>query len=184
MRFEYGGSNDYQYIDKVLLFVNLKDAFDVEQKLHAYLYKKKAFGQYSASNEFPLCKNGQTELYIEDVLNLDPDFTESQSEDTRRILKSKRLLIAGKTEEQSRREDFFSSVIALIFGILFAPVSIVFILMSVIEGKDTKNELLKFWDGMTGNKRKIAKEEAELKKNLENIMRRLNNELNKQSNKW
>ncbi len=56
--------------------------------------------------------------------------------------------------------------------------------MSVIEGKDTKNELLKFWDGMTGNKRKIAKEEAELKKNLENIMRRLNNELNKQSNKW
>lgn len=185
-RFEYGGSNDYQYIEKILLFVNLKDAFDVEQQLHSYLSKKKAFGKYSAAEEFPLSKNGQTELYIDDVLNLDPDFTESQSKDTARILKSKRLLIAGKTDEQGRRQDLFVSITVPILLILFAPVSIVFIIvMSILEGKNTKNELLEFWDRMTGNKRQIAKEEIELKKNLESIMHRLNYERSKQgNNKW
>ena len=57
--------------------------------------------------------------------------------------------------------------------------------MSILEGKNTKNELLEFWDRMTGNKRQIAKEEIELKKNLESIMHRLNYERSKQgNNKW
>jgi hypothetical protein len=82
-------------------------------------------------------------------------------------------------------EDLFVSVTVTILLILFAPVSIAFIIvMSIIEGKDTKNELLEFWDRMTGNKRQTAKEETALKKNLENIMSRLNYERNKQGNKW
>ena len=40
-RMSYGGSTDWQYIDKVLMFKNLPDAFEVEQKLHTYLDKKK-----------------------------------------------------------------------------------------------------------------------------------------------
>lgn len=40
-RMSYGGSDDWRYIDKVLMFSYLPDAFEVEQKLHSCLNKKR-----------------------------------------------------------------------------------------------------------------------------------------------
>ncbi len=181
-RLEYGGSSDVQYIDKILLFVKLHDAFEIEQKLHMYLSEKKAFGRYSAAKEFPLNKNGQTELYIEDVLQLDPDFTGQQSTDTVRKLKDKRLLIEGRSQGQAKLEDMFVNITVRILLVLLAPIFVAFIiLISKLEGKNTKNELLICWDNVTGNKRKIAQDESELKSNLDSIMRRINYERNQQS---
>ncbi len=181
-RLRYGGSNDFQYIDKTLLFVKLHDAFEVEQKLHLYLNAKKAFGQYSAAKEFPLNKNGQTELYIEDVLQLDSDFTGQQSADTVRKLNDKRLLMAGRTQGQAKFEDAFVNIMARILSILFFPIVVVFtILISKLVGANTKKEVLEICGNMTGNKRKVAQNESELKSNIESVMRRINYESNQQS---
>lgn len=184
-RLGYGGSRDYHYIDKVLLFVNLHDAFVVEQKLHTYLSKKKAFGEYSAKNEFPLSKNGQTELYIEDVLHLDSDFSAQQAEETARRLKDKRLLIAGKTEQQAKLENIFGSIAVNTLLFILTPIAgIIIILTSMLNGTDTKKELFEFWDRVTGRKMQIAEEEQEIefKANIKSITRRLSYESKKSRN--
>ncbi len=186
-RLGYGGSRDHQYIDKVLLFLNLHDAFDVEQKLHSYLSKKKAFGEYSAKEEFLLSKNGQTELYIEDVLHLDSDFTEKQAKETTRKLKEKRLLIAGKNEEQANLEDKLMRIAFNMLLCIFVPiVAIIIIVTSILDGTDTKKELFRFWDRITGSKTQVAQDEFELIANVESIIRRLNYERKrlKSSSQW
>lgn len=170
-RMRYGGSTDWQYIDKVLMFKNLPDAFEVEQKLHTYLDKKKAFAKYSSNKEFPLCGNGQTELYIEDVLHLDFYYSESKKTETARKLKEKKLLIIGKTPEQ----DNFESILVKFFTMLLAPLGlIIIIVMSKLEGGDTKKELSSFFDRLTGGGKETEREEAELRAKLEVILRRIN----------
>lgn len=172
-RMSYGGSTDWQYIDKVLMFKNLPDAFEVEQKLHTYLDKKRVFAKYSADEELPLCGNGQTELYIEDVLHLDFYYSESKKIETVRKLKDKRLLIAGKTHEQ----DSFESILVKFFTILLAPLGliiIIIIVMSKLEGGDTKREVSDFFDRLTRGEKEKEREDAELRAKLEVILRRIN----------
>lgn len=171
-RMSYKGSTDWQYIDKVLMFKNLPDAFEVEQKLHAYLDKKRAFAEYSANQALPLYRNGQTELYIEDVLHLDFYYSESQSVETLRKLKDKKIFVAYKSQDQEN----FELLIIKFFTILLSPLGlIIIILMSKLEGGDTKKEVSDFFERLTGNnKEKEIKEEAEIRDKIENILRSIN----------
>ena len=170
-RMSYGGSDDWRYIDKVLMFKYLPDAFKVEQKLHSILYKKKVFEEYSANENFPLSKNGQTELYIDDVLDLDPYFSESQKVETIRKLKDKRLLIAGRTTGQNS----FENILIKFSVILIAPLGLVIIIIiSILEGVNTKKEVSEFFDRLTGGKRKEAEEEAEIRNKINSVMNEIN----------
>ncbi|QSX32099.1 hypothetical protein JYB87_09890 [Shewanella avicenniae] len=175
----YGGSEDWKYIDKVLLFLNLSDAFNIEQSLHSCLDSKKAFGRFSASKDFPLCKNGQSELYIEDVLTLDSEYSEQQKQETLYKIKDKRLSILGKTHEQERREAMIQNIVFCILILLFAPIGFVIrMIFSKLEGADLKEEAADFFDRITGGKKLAAREASQLKVNLEEIMSRIRTELN------
>ena len=77
-RLAYQKSGDEQYIDKVLLFAHRPDAFTVEEQLHGYFGQKRLFGKYAAQKDRPLAGNGQSELYANDILGLDPEFTKIQ----------------------------------------------------------------------------------------------------------
>ncbi|MFQ3246845.1 MAG: hypothetical protein ACI9SP_003499 [Arenicella sp.] len=81
-RLGYSGSGDALLIDEVLLFFPLEDAERVEGELHSLLSDKSAFAPFSRHETFPLAGNGQTELYAEDVLKLDANYTEEQGEAT------------------------------------------------------------------------------------------------------
>lgn len=74
-RFSYGGSGDYELIDKELLFVYLDDAYDVETRLHRHFSNKKSFGTFSSVPDMPLYKSGQGELYYKDVLKIDENYS-------------------------------------------------------------------------------------------------------------
>jgi hypothetical protein len=80
-RFSYGESEAHKMIDKVFLFKYSLHAYDIEQHLHGHLRHVQAYKKYSFSSlfrnlsEHPLYKDGQSELYQEDVLGLDPDYT-------------------------------------------------------------------------------------------------------------
>ncbi|MBS7815865.1 hypothetical protein [Wohlfahrtiimonas chitiniclastica] len=77
-RFSYK-SKDFLNIDKVLLFEYLDNAYDIEKKLHSYLSDRALFKDYKKHHPvYPLFKNGQSELYLEDLLNLDPEYTEER----------------------------------------------------------------------------------------------------------
>lgn len=70
-RLGYRGGRDDDLVDKVLLFKHMTDAADWEALLHRVFRKKRAF--YDDSEYLPLFRNGQSELYYEDVLGLDDD---------------------------------------------------------------------------------------------------------------
>ena len=74
-RFSYDGSDDHKLIDKELLFVYLGNAYDVETKLHRYFSNEKSFGTFSSVPDLPLYKCGQGELYYEDVLKIDKNYS-------------------------------------------------------------------------------------------------------------
>lgn len=79
-RFSYGGSKNYQLIDKVLFFKYSMYAYEYELLLHNHLCHVKALESGSFASlfrdlsEYPLFKDGQTELYKHDVLGLDPHY--------------------------------------------------------------------------------------------------------------
>ena len=71
-RFAYKGSGDEKYIDKVLFFEHFEDALEMETTLHAYFRRKATFcGSGGREQDMPLFQNGQTEIYIQDILDLD-----------------------------------------------------------------------------------------------------------------
>lgn len=90
-RFSYNNSKDYQLIDKVLFFKYDNNAHIREQKIHNKFFLKKAFSKYSNKVEFPLAKNGQSELYFEDILEKDPDFCQLNAENTKLNVKAMEL---------------------------------------------------------------------------------------------
>ncbi|MFK4132246.1 hypothetical protein ACI2KR_08125 [Pseudomonas luteola] len=82
-RLAYQDTGDEKMIDKVLLFHNMKDAYQTETRLHSHFRRSAAFGQYSAQKDMPLCNNGQSELYYKDVLELDDNYDKRQMWKTR-----------------------------------------------------------------------------------------------------
>jgi hypothetical protein len=74
-RFSYGELTNHELIEKELLFVPLDDGFDVETRLHDHFSAKKSFGMFSSIPDMPLYRDGQSELYYEDILGLDENFS-------------------------------------------------------------------------------------------------------------
>jgi hypothetical protein len=79
-RFSYGGSQNYKFIDKVLLFKYSPFAYEIEQMCHRHLSPHKSYKGYGLRYLFanmskhPFFKDGQSELYTHDVLGLDPEY--------------------------------------------------------------------------------------------------------------
>jgi hypothetical protein len=170
-RLGYSNSGDENYIDKVILFKSLNDAYMVEQRLHNALKSKKAFRRFSADENFPLCGNGQTELYLEDVLQLDADYKKAQSDETAANLKRKRLALQGKTEKDAVREDVLVKLFASVLFVIFIPFVLLFwLFLAVRNMEDFKEEFAGFLDRCTGGKKEKAAAEQALNENLEAIL--------------
>ena len=86
-RMAYKGEGHEKLIDKTFLFHYFDDGFAVEQRFHKALRSQRMFDQFSAVSYLPLAGNGQSELYAEDVLRLDPEFTQEQSKSTRQTVR-------------------------------------------------------------------------------------------------
>lgn len=93
-RLAFQGTGDEKYIEEVLYFQFRLGAFGLEQCLHSYFSEKAAFHKYSAYVDLPLSRNGQSELYYDDVLELDDKFTPAQAEHTRKAVE---IAIAKRT---------------------------------------------------------------------------------------
>lgn len=87
-RFSYNNSTNYNLIDEVLLFEHDYNAHSREQKIHRKYRMKKAFSKYSNKTYFPLAKNGQSELYYEDILEKDSSYSKEKAELTKLNIKA------------------------------------------------------------------------------------------------
>lgn len=81
-RLDYENNSDSTLIDRTLLFVYDDEAYAKEQRLHRHFYHKRAFKLFSSDPALPLYQNGQSELYCEDILGMDLEFTAAQGAQT------------------------------------------------------------------------------------------------------
>lgn len=77
-RLNYGEKNDAGLVDRVLLWSWSDTALEEEQRLHDFFHDKRIFGKYGGFHNGPMHKNGQSELYAEDILDLDSECTKEQ----------------------------------------------------------------------------------------------------------
>lgn len=143
-RLGYGGSTDAKMIDKVLIFVKLDNAADVERAVHRHFSRKRTFGR-GLDPSMPLYRNGQSEIYAEDILNADKDFTKSQLEETKRSIRqarypsinsSKKEAPKIKTEQQIKDEiaiNKFVNSIGWVFDFIVFAGGLVIKLFDVLE---------------------------------------------------
>ena len=101
-RLAYAGNNDDKLIDSVLLFRFFEDASKMEGVLHAYFKNKRAFPS-GMDKRMPLFGNGQSELYIEDILGLDLDYSLEQKLETEKQIYCRSLECTGLDPEQIKR---------------------------------------------------------------------------------
>ncbi len=100
-RLAFKGDGADLLIDKVLLFAYFDDAWDMEQSLHLTFSNRRGFCGWE--NGMPLYKNGQSELYCDDVLRLDFEFTSRQLRETNDEIMIRRRL-NGEAEEAEMRQ--------------------------------------------------------------------------------
>ena len=103
-RFSRDGSQDYKYIDKILIFKHMEDAYDIESALHDQFSDKSSFGLTRRREEYPFAGNGQSELYYDDVLGVDPQFSRKEAFKT-------------KFKVDIKKESFESLIMFAVFGI-------------------------------------------------------------------
>lgn len=78
-RYSYGGSEAYKLIDEVFFYKYSLRAYELEQTLHQNMRHRAAYPRHTFLNLFrdvsqhPLFGDGQTELYRDDVLGMDPN---------------------------------------------------------------------------------------------------------------
>lgn len=109
-RLAFQGTGDEKYIDEVLYFNFRLGALSLEQSLHSYFAEKAAFHKYSAYADLPLSKNGQSELYYEDVLELDNKYTPAQAEETRKAVELAITMRTYTSEVWAKRVIVFSNI--------------------------------------------------------------------------
>lgn len=79
-RLAFKGDGAEKLIDKVLFFHHFSNAWELEQELHTLFDPDKLFSGGTCV-AMPLYKNGQSELYGDDILQLDQDYSEQQLAD-------------------------------------------------------------------------------------------------------
>lgn len=127
-RLAFNGNGDEKLIDKVIVFVHLDDAFDVECRLHEIFEDQIAFSRYDSIPEMPLHQNGQSELYRRDILKLDKDFQGIEGDLRKR----------GASEEEIRqaveRQEAFEKKVRFIFlPVLWLPLKVLAGMLWLIE---------------------------------------------------
>lgn len=95
-RLSFSGDGAELLIDKTILFEHFKDAWDFEQYLHKLHKKKAAFCGWE--DGMPLLLNGQSELYCEDVLELDSDYSYRQAQHSQDEITIARHISSGADE--------------------------------------------------------------------------------------
>ncbi len=105
-RLAFKGAGHEKNIDKVLLFLPFDDAYEIEVVLNEYFATKALFRNYQ-DFEMPLSGNGQTELYLEDILGLDSEYSANQAVETLQCIRRHQMKRIGtedaKIEESLRR---------------------------------------------------------------------------------
>ena len=134
-RFTFGTNIEQIKIDRVLRFVPMQDALEAEQLLHEYFKDQRAFSGEQIN--MPLYGNGQSELYFNDVLELDDDFTKEQAYqakiNARRLIneseESFKIWLAGFNNMQKERPaislskpiNYIISLYCAAYQFLFIP---------------------------------------------------------------
>ena len=107
-RLAYQGRGDEKLLDRVLFFKHFDNAAEMESAAHEHFIRKSAFGRFSNEPGMPLFGNGQSELYAEDILGVDPNYLAGQSSNTLVKIMEKRMGYNFKeltAEETKRRDD-------------------------------------------------------------------------------
>lgn len=150
-RFTFQGEGHEELIDKVMFFGHFDDAFDIEEQLHLHFHNKAVFRKTNPKAYGPLYKNGQSELYAEDILGLDADYVEAQSELTRRDLRVTDLEHKGMTKQAAHKEIARDKLMLKAIPILFYPLFLVI------------NAVVWLWVKLIEDENKLKKEDAQRK---------------------
>ena len=126
-RLSYGGSGHEKLIDKVLFFEYFEDAFDIEDKFHSLFKNKAVFSKRYPKPYAPLFNNGQSELYAEDILMLDPEYSLEQAADVVRKLEISDYINKGMTEEAAISKLNLEKNLVKCLTFVFYPVFWLFI---------------------------------------------------------
>lgn len=97
-RLAYQDNGHEEHIHSVFCFAHFEDALDVEITLHKHFGHRAAFP--IAERDMPFFGNGQSELYAEDILRMDEDYTEAQYAETIENIRRVRLKRAGKSDNE------------------------------------------------------------------------------------
>lgn len=98
-RLAFNGTGDEKFIDKILFFLSFDDAYDIELTLHEYFAAKSFFRNYQ-DIDMPLSGNGQTELYLEDILSLDNEYSTDQAVETHKSIRRFQMKRNGAADEK------------------------------------------------------------------------------------
>ena len=78
--------------------MDASDAWLIEQRLHKYFSEKAPF--QTKESDMPFYGDGQSELYVEDVLELDPKYSREQGAAVKRAILKQRMASAGASEDE------------------------------------------------------------------------------------
>ena len=118
-RFSRDGSQDYKYIDKIFIFKHMEDAYDIESVLHDQFIDKSSFSLTIRREECPFAGNGQSELYYDDVLGIDTQFSRKEAFKT-------------KFKVNIKKESFESLILLVVLGVpLLAIYSLAFLFAKI-----------------------------------------------------
>jgi hypothetical protein len=81
-RLAYQGNGHELLIDKIILFTWRANGALEEDLIHRFFEPVRTFDAYGSYVDFPLYQNGQYELYTDDVLGLDPSFSDGEKKRT------------------------------------------------------------------------------------------------------
>lgn len=92
-RFAFQGAGHEDQIDEVIAFVPDTGALLIEQRLHRHFKRHSVFPMIE--RDMPFAGNGQSELYVEDILEMDFEYTPEQGRRVHEALMQGRMAQAG-----------------------------------------------------------------------------------------
>lgn len=151
-RLKFNGAGDEKLIESVLLFIRLEDAYSIEQRLHGSFPNARAFGKFASYSYMPLFQNGQSELYVEDVLKLDSLFEAAHAKQTRKRIKESHAQQKHDSSVRIYLEAHGIELLAKVISTLLFPVFFPFLwLYSHVH----KEEEAAFFESLKRNSREL-----------------------------
>lgn len=118
-RLAFQGAGHEDQIDKVIAFVPDPGALSIEQRLHRHFKRHSVFPVIE--RDMPFAGNGQSELYVEDILEMDFEYTPEQGRRVHEALMQGRMAqtgaspasIATATKQKLRDNEDVQAIIDL-----------------------------------------------------------------------